>query len=211
MSTIVDGLYPRVSLRFARFSVNNLITFLRNLGTMIAKNPAFPTPTPSLAEFADAVKDLDQKAQAALNRGRIEVNARKASRRAMLTLARRLASYVQTNCNSDLNTLLSSGFDAIKSPTPPVIPATPGNPRLGYKRNSSGSLIFRFRGGRNVNNFSVQHSESVDGPWIDHPLSTSTRVEIKQLVPGKMCWARSRANGTAGSSDWTVPTSKMTI
>ena len=90
------------------------------------------------------------------------------------------------------------------------IAATPGNPRLEYN-GVSGSLVFRFTGDYNVRNFSVQHSENANGPWIDHPLSTSTRVRLEELTPGKTYFARSRANGTAGSSDWTVPTSKMAI
>ena len=210
MNNIVDGLYPRVSLSFAKYSVSHLITFLRNLITMITANPAYPTPTPTLAAFTAAVDDLQAKTQSAMNRGRTEVTARRAALRATLTLAKQLASYVQTNCNSDLGTLQSSGFNAIRSRSPSVVPATPGNPRLEYN-GISGTLIFKFGGDSNSRNFSVQHSENPVGPWTDHGLSTSTRVRLEELTPGKTYWARSRANGSAGSSDWTVPTSKMAI
>jgi hypothetical protein len=93
-------------------------------------------------------------------------------------------------------------------PTPPIIPGVPGNVRLTYN-GTSGQLIFRFTGDFNVKNFSVQHGKSVTGPWIDHDLSTSTRVKITDLTPRKTYWARARANGTAGSSDWCPPTCLM--
>ncbi len=210
MSTIDNGLYPRVSRGFGKYSVTHLILFFRNLIAMINSNPAYPKPAPTIEVFTTAVNDLDVKAQTAMNGGKVEIAARRASQAAALSLARQLANYVEGNCGNDIETLLSSGFDAIKAPTPPVTPVTPGNPRLEYN-GTSGTLVFRFTRGRNVKNFSVQHSENVDGPWTDHPLSTSTRVRLEELTPGKTYWARSRANGTAGSSDWTVPTSKMAI
>lgn len=210
MNNIVDGFYPRVSLAFARYSVSHLITFLRNLIAMITGNPAYTNPTPTMVAFTAAVDDLEEKAQAAMNRGRMEVSERRAALRIVLRLARQLASFVQTNCNNDLVTLQSSGFNAIKARSPSVVPGTPTNPRLDYN-GLSGTLIFRFGGDSNARNFSVQHAENPDGPWTDDGLSTTTRVRIEELTPGKMCWARSRANGSAGSSDWTVPTCKMAV
>jgi hypothetical protein len=207
---MINGLYPRVSRSFGRYTVNHLITFLRNLITMMTSNPAFPTPDPDLKAFALVVDDLDTKAQSAMNRGRTEITARRAARVNTLSLTRQLANYVEMRCNGSLETLQSSGFAAVRAPSPPFVPATPGNPRLEYN-GITGTLVFRFTGDRNVKNFSVQHAENVAGPWIDHPLSTSTRVRLEDLTPGKSYWARSRANGTAGSSDWTVPTSKMAI
>ena len=42
MNNIVNGLYPRVSLSFARFAVARLIVFTRNLISMITKKPSLP-------------------------------------------------------------------------------------------------------------------------------------------------------------------------
>ncbi|MBA3651751.1 MAG: hypothetical protein H0W66_09805 [Chthoniobacterales bacterium] len=58
------------------------------------------------------------------------------------------------------------------------MPPAPFNARLDYDRGISGTLIFRFQAGRNVDNFSVQIAEDPDGPWTDRPLSSSRRVEI---------------------------------
>ncbi len=184
--------------------------FFRNLIAMVTGNPAFPTPSPTLAVFTAAVDDLDTTTQSAMNGGRVELAARRASQAAALSLARQLGNYVESNCDGSLETLLSSGFDAIKAPTPKVVPGIPGDPRLGYN-GTSGQLLFRCKGSSNVRNFSVQRAENADGPWTDQPLSTKSSVVFEGLTPGTKYWARARANGSAGSSDWCAPTCRMAI
>lgn len=212
MSTIQNGLLPRVSLVFTRYVVSVLITFLRNVVEMMTGNAAFATPFPTLASVTAAIDDLETKAQAALGGGRLAVAARRASQVNLLVLARQLAGYVTAHCGGSIETLLSSGFDAQRARSPKQMPDVPGNPRLSHN-GSSGVLVFRFNsdGTGNTRNYSVQHAEDPAGPWIDHDLSTSTKVEIPGLTPGKVYYARAKANAAAGSSDWTVPTSKMAI
>ena len=104
----------------------------------------------------------------------------------------------------DLEVLLSSGFEAVKAPSPSVVPATPEKPTLSYT-GKTGEMVFRFTGDHNVRNFSIEYGESATGPWTDFGLSSSTRVEITGLTPGKTYWARACANGAAGTSDWCTP------
>ena len=209
-SSITDGLYPRTSRSFATLAVSLFITFLRNVIAMMTGNAAFPIPSPTLAVMTAATNDLEAKTQAALNGGKVEMAARRAAEAFALSLTRQLGNYVESASNGDLTTLLSSGFDAIKAPSPSVIPTVPGNARFTYGENS-GELVLRFSGGYNVKNFSIQHAANAEGPWIDHDLSTSTRVVIPNLTPGKVYWGRARANGAAGSSDWCSPASLMAI
>ncbi len=49
----------------------------------------------------------------------------------------------------------------------------------------SGELLLKFDRVNNSNNYSVQTAESPNGPWEDQDLSTSTRVTIAGLTPGK--------------------------
>ena len=210
MPPILVGFQPRVSRSFARYTPSVMITFFRNIITSMTGNPTFPTPSPTLAVFKTAVDDLETKTQAAMNRGRIEVAARRASQAAAISLARQLGNYVESVSNGDLETLLSSGFEPVRSPSPSIVPATPANPRLSLT-NLSGQLLFRFVGDANTRNFSVQHAENAAGPWTDHGLSTSTRVFLTDLTPGKVYFSRSRAHGAAGSSDWCTPVSAMAV
>ncbi|MEO7723575.1 MAG: hypothetical protein ABIU29_02640 [Chthoniobacterales bacterium] len=47
--------------------------------------------------------------------------------------------------------------------------------RTDYDRGISSRLTFRFQAGRNVDNFPAQIADDPDGPWTDHPLSSSRR------------------------------------
>ena len=210
MPPILIGFQPRVARSFARYPVSVMITFFRNVITSMTANPAFPTPSPTLAVFKTAVDDLDAKTQAAMNRGRVEVAARRASQAAAISLARQLGNYVESQSNGDLETLLSSGFEPVRTPSSSIVPSTPGNPRLSLTK-LSGQLLFRFVGDANTRNFSVQYADNAAGPWIDHDLSTGTRVLLTGLTPGKVYYSRSRAHGAAGSSDWCSPVSLMAV
>ncbi|MDQ6624178.1 MAG: fibronectin type III domain-containing protein [Verrucomicrobiota bacterium] len=210
MSSIINGYYPRTARRYATYPISVLITFLRYVITKMTGNVSFPNPMPTLAVLAAATDELEIKTQAALNGGRIEMAARRAAEATALSLARQLGNYVESQANGDLEVLLSSGFEAVRAPSPSVIPATPDNQNLSYT-GISGQLLFRFTGDYNVRNFSVQHAENADGPWTDHGLSTSTRVLLEDLTPGKTYWARASANGAAGTSDWCAPTSLMAV
>ncbi|MGI9088436.1 MAG: fibronectin type III domain-containing protein [Chthoniobacterales bacterium] len=211
-SSINNGFFPRFSRKFANVPVAMLIAFLRNVIVMMTGNPAFltPPPNPSLADVKTAVDDLEEKNQAALNGGKVEIANRRAAQEAAVNLGRQLGNYVESQSNGDLAVLLSSGFDAVRAPTPSVVPATPLNPTLNYT-GVSGELLFRFLGDYNVRNFSVGYAESAAGPWTDNGLSTTSRVLLAGLTPGKTYWARACANGAAGTSDWCTPASIMAI
>ena len=42
-------------------------------------------------------------------------------------------------------------------------------------------------------------------------LSTAARVLIGGLTPGETLWARAGANGSAGASEWSTPTTAMAV
>ena len=210
MSTIQSGLLPRVSRLYTRYPVSSLITFLRNVITMMNKNEAFPTPSPSLEVMKSVIDDLQVKAAAALNRGRVEVAARRAAQVEVLALARQLGNYVESNCGGSVEVLLSSGFDAQRAASPPQLPARPINPSF-TDGETSGAMFLRFSGdgSGNTRNYSVQYAENISGPWIDRGITSNTKVEISGLTPGKVYFGRARAHSAAGSSDWSGVAARM--
>lgn len=209
-SSITDGFVPRVARKYATYPISVLIMFVRNVIAMMTGNTSFPTPSPTLPVVKTAVDDLEVKAQAALNGGKVEYAARRAAEATVLSLTRQLGNYVESTANGDLETLISSGFEAVRAPSPSVIPAVPASATLDHT-DQSGELLLRFVGDYNVRNFSIEYGESASGPWTDNGLSTSTRVTLDGLTPGKTYWARACANGAAGTSDWCSPVSCMAI
>ena len=124
--------------------------------------------------------------------------------------AGQLAAYVQGHCDEDLVALISSGFDAVRAPSPVGTLPAPTNPRLSLT-DKSGELLFRFGRGKNALNYSVQAAPTATGPWTDETITTTSRVLIGGLSPGETLWARACANGSAGASEWSVPTTAMAV
>ena len=197
---------------FALLPVALLIGYLRNVIAMMTGNPAFltPPPSPTLAEMKTAVDDLEAKNQASMSGDRVMIAVRRAQQAVVVNLGRQLGNYVESQANGALDVLLSSGFEAVRAPSPSVVPAPPANPILGYT-GVTGEMLFRFTGDYNVRNFSVQYGESATGPWTDDGLSTASRVTLTGLTPGKTYWARACANGAAGTSDWCTPASLIAV
>jgi hypothetical protein len=213
MNTSINGFFPRVSLGFARKIDTDLIAFVKNILTLLAGLIGqYPTPSPSLATITTAVNAFETKVQDALNGGKIEIGARNAARNELLSLMRQLAAYVQGQCDANVQNIIERGFEAVRAPSPVGTLPAPTNPRLDLTtEKESGQLLFKFDRVSNVLNYSVQSAESPDGPWEDQDLSSSTRVIIAGLTPGKLYWARVCANGTAGASPWSAPTSARAV
>jgi hypothetical protein len=210
MNTATNGFYARVALSFARRVDTGLISFVRNVVKLMTKNPQYPTPKPTLAVITASVNGFELKVQAALDGGKIAIAARNAARVELLSLMRQLAAYVQGNCNANLTALLTSGFDAVRAPSPVGVLPAPQNPRLSLTRKSR-ELLFKFDRVTNAVNYTIQIADSPNGAWKDYDLSTATRVLIEDLTPGQTYWARACANGSAGASEWSAATSAMAI
>jgi len=210
MNNAVNGFYARVALSFAKKIDTDLIVFVRNVVTLMTSNAQYPQPSPDLATITTSVDDFETKVQAALNGGKIIIAARNAARVELLSLMRQLAAYVQGNCDADLAALLTSGFDAVRAPSPAGVLPPPENPRLALTVKS-GELMLRFDRVTNAVNYTVQTAASANGPWTAYALSTSTRVLIGGLTPGRVYWARTCANGSAGAGGWSTVTSAMAV
>ena len=210
MNTSIDGYYARVSLSFARKADTDLIAFVRNVITLMTGNAQYPSPSPTLAALTTSVNDFETKVHDALNGGKIEIAQRNASRVNILAMLRQLAAYVQGNCGEDLHVLLASGFDAVRSRSPVTMPNPPQNPSLSLT-GKSGELLFKFDRVSNAVAYSTQTATNANGPWEDYDLTTTARVLIVGLTPGTVYYARACANGSAGASEWTAPTSAMAL
>ena len=210
MNTSTNGYYARVALSFTRKADADLIVFVRNVITMLTGNTQYPTPMPTLATVTTAVNDFEAKVHDALDGGKIPIATRNASRVQIMALMRQLAVYVQANCAADLLLLISSGFQAVRAPSPAGTLAAPQNPRLSLP-SKTGELEFKFDRVKNAQNYSIQTASAASGPWEDEDISSASRVTIGGLTPGEVIWARAAANGAAGQSEWTTAISAMAI
>ena len=210
MNNATNGFYARVALSFARKVDADLIVFTRNVVALMTDNAQYPTPNPSLAAVTTSVNSFEATVQDALNGGKIAIATRNAARVELLALLRQLAAYVQGNCDVDLTALLTSGFEAVRAPSPAGVLPAPQNARLSLT-GKSGEMLLRFDRVVNAANYSVQVSDASTGPWEDETPSTSTRVLIEGLTPGQLYWVRACANGSAGAGAWSAAISAMAV
>ena len=200
----------RVSLRFRRLSNAPLATFAGNVIERLTGNPAFSNPPVTLAEVADLLAEFRTAMAAATGGGIVLTAARNAAREALLSGLYQLAIYVRGLSIHDLALLLSSGFEAASKNRvqsqlePPAIRA--------IKIVMSGMLLVRVGPLRTARGYQAQIRIG-DGPWQDAGIfSQARRIELTNLTPGTVYGIRVRAiGGSTGYSDWSMPTSHMSL
>jgi len=208
--TIAVLVMIHLSRGFFRLSPTKLVEFSRNVVVLMTGNANFPIPVPALSVLTTAIDKLDDLIQKSLSGDRIMIALRDVARNELLMVLVDLGAFVQAACLNNLAIFLTSGFQATKGRSTSVVPGTPSNARL-ILGIMSGSLVFRFKKDRNARNCSIQTAPAATGPWTDWGLTTKSTVTLDDLPKMAVTWARVRANGAAGSSEWSEPTCKAVI
>lgn len=81
-------------------------------------NPLFPTPSPSMAEFGQAIAELTEAILAAEDRGLSALLRRNLADQRVSQMITRLAGYVNSVCSGDPQKIMSAGFKLAKQPEP---------------------------------------------------------------------------------------------
>ena len=126
-------------------------------------NAAYPAPPVPLTDLQAAVDDFTAKVARAKMGGVVDTAAKNNSREALVVMLRQLAGYVQLNCNNDLATLLSSGFQAMSTNRSAAPLEQPQG--LVLRNGNSGQLIARVSRVRNTRLYEGRLKVS-DGDWL---------------------------------------------
>ena len=116
-------------------------------------NPNFPDPTPSMAEFHAAYLELKRANLAAMDRGRRAIFERNQAVERINDYLSRLASYVNSVSQGDVEKLVTSGFflvkraepiNSLKQPMNLTVRATayPGQVKVRWE-NVPGAIIYQ--------------------------------------------------------------------
>ncbi len=171
-------------------------------------NAAYPTPPVTLANLETARADLEQKIADAASGGPPDTAAKNDSRANLLGMLRQIASYVQINCNNDMATLLSSGFQAMstnRAQTPLDKPTS-----LVIENGGSGQLVASVDPVKNTSLYEGRVKGST-GDWLPSVFTgDSQHIEFNGLTPGQNYTIQVRAlGGSTGQSDWSDPSTHM--
>ena len=198
----------RVSLAFARLPDKELDNFTLSVKNSLTGNAAYPTPPVTLANLETARADLEQKIADAASGGPPDTAAKNDSRANLLGMLRQIASYVQINCNNDMATLLSSGFQAMstnRAQTPLDKPTS-----LVIDNGGSGQLVASVDPVKNTSLYEGRVKGST-GDWLPSVFTgDSQHIEFNGLTPGQNYTIQVRAlGGSTGQSDWSDPSTHM--
>jgi Fibronectin type III domain len=200
----------RVSIRFSRLPDAELNIFADNVIVRMTGNPAYPTPLVPLSELTTLQQAFDAASIASNKGGQLATVAKNQCRAALLDALRRQASYVQGVNRDDLGQLLSSGYSAASRNTAQTQLAKPAITRILNEHTQK--LTLRVTPVPNTRNYQVQIQVG-QSEWQDAGIySQARRIEVKNLTPGTAYTVRIRAlGGSTGASDWSDPTSRMSL
>ena len=205
----------RVLLGFSSASDHQIEEIAGAVIEGMTDNPAFATPPVTMAALLAALTAFTQAIAAAVQGGTAATALKNDKRATVVDLLRQLAGYVQQNCNNDLATLLSSGFEAVSTNRAQQPLEQPVIARLDNA--NSGQLAAKVKAVRNAKCYEVRYAalngQGTPGPWQTGGLFTDSRAMVfNTLTPGTTYNVQVRAiGGSDGYSDWSDPVSHMSM
>ncbi len=196
-----------ISLSFAQLPDAALDEFTSGIIAGLDGNPAFPTPTVSIADLT-AAQTAFEEALTAMTQGGKQATATKNDKRAaLLALLRTEANYVQLHGGNDLPTLLSSGFQVNSTSRTQSPLATPAI--VGIENGLTTQLVVRAQAVENARAYETQVKNGAG--W--QPSGTFTQAAAHRgdgIDAGERLLVQVRAvGGSTGYSGWSDPVSHM--
>jgi hypothetical protein len=205
----------RVRLGFRNATDGQIVAMADAVLAGMTNNAAFPKPPADLATLRTALDEFNNSIAAQAAGGPAATALKYQRREAVLQLVRKIAHYVEENCNNDLSMLLSSGLTAKSMNRAPS--ECPKAVILGVKRGRTTELLIKVRAIPNAQVYEVRCAalaeDGTPGPWQESGFFTNWRIiPISGLTPGKMYNVQARAiGGATGYGDWSDPVSHMCI
>ena len=189
-----------------------LVTDVNLIYTSMTGNPYYPKAVALLLLVKAALDAFIAALAAAGDGGRALTAAKSDKREALCTLVRSLAGDVADECAGDLTVLLTSGFPIQKPQHFPIgdLPA-PAAPTLSLGVHSGdlnaavepvyGAVTYNWR-------LALASAPTVT---LQTDETTAAKTSFSDLTPGQTYVVTANAVGSAGTSDWSQPSSQMVI
>jgi len=185
--------------------VPSIITYAQRIVTAMTGNPAFVSPSPTLASVQTSIVALQAAEASALARTKGAVTARNDKKAALVASLQLLKGYVQSVADADPDNsaaaIQGAGMAVRKTPVhkPRVFNAVQGA--------VSGSVkIITASGGRRV---AYDWEYSIDGgkTWLLLPSTLQAKTSVAGLAVGSTAQFRYRVTTKTGEGDWSQPLS----
>lgn len=204
----------KIKLNFRKLSVSEKIARARQIVDAMTDNPAFPTPTPALAQVTAAITAVEQA-----NAQALEARALSKQRTAaledvesdLIDEVTRLASYVESASGGRDDVILSAAMDVRAQGTIPSTPPTAPVNLTATTGDQDGEVDLSWNAAQGAQSYIVQVSPNppTDTSWTQAAVVTASKCTVENLTSGSKYWFRVRAVGAGGQGGWSDPTTKM--
>ena len=203
----------RVLLNFLRLDDASLLSRVQSVVKGLLDNPAFSNPPihPSalMAALASYTTALGESADG----GKKAVFERRRLREEAIRMLRVLAHYVQSVCNDDPATILSSGFEQTSATRSLPQPLGPTFIRR-VDQGNTGQFLVKVANSPRAWSYEVCYApldpSGTPGAWASLPVTTVlSPTPCNGLTPGTNYAFKVRALGRLGFSDWSDTVVKM--
>ena len=180
--------------------VGALVTYTNNVVEKMTNNPAFPSPTPTLAALTAAAADLQKAETAALTKAVGATTVRDEKRAILVSLLRQLKGYVQgvadATPENGASIIQSAGLAVRKTSTHAArsFDARPG------AVSGSAKLVAVSAGPRS--SYEWQYSPDGGKSWVVVPSTIQAKTTVGGLTVGATVLFRYRPVTRTGEGDW---------
>ena len=202
----------KVKLSLARIPVEHKIPLGNTIHAGMTGNANFPSPTPSLPDYAAVIANLTAKHAAYLSlleQVKAALDDRNAAEALYDAATTQLGAYAEGATGGDLGKLASGGFPTRKIPAPlgPLDEVRNLSVQAGAHE---GTLRAKWKPTRGAKSYEVQVCPDPIAPegWRSVEPTSNSRYTIGGLNSGTKIWVRVRAIAKGPAGPWSDPAIK---
>ena len=208
MSTTNKSTYRATISLDVPTKIADVLLYANNIVQKMTNNPAFPTPTPTVAALTAAVTDLHAAETAALSRAVGSVTVRNDKRTVLVSLLQQLRGYVQSVADATPETgaaIIESAGLAVRK-----IPTRGKQDFVARQGALSGSAIVTAVSAGPRSSYEWQYSTDGGKTWVFAPATTQGKTTVAGLPAGTTVQFRYLAvTPKGGQGDWSQAVSLL--
>ena len=202
----------RVLLDFTRTTAAEFLARANAVYAGLNFNPAYPNPPIPMPVFRTAIDDYSAAVTAAFDGGAKAIAHRNALGETLRKMLRQLAHYVEANCNDDMTTLLSSGFQAVSNARTRVQPVSESIRKI--VPGASGEFLVGLVPAPRAVSYELRWAAIVSGgspgAWTNQPVvQIREPLSVPGLAPGTAYSFQARAITRSGVTGWSEPVTRI--
>jgi hypothetical protein len=204
----------RVLLNFTKTTAVEFLARCNAVYVGLNLNPAYPNPPISMPDLRATIDAYSAAITAALDGGGAKAIAhRNAVGERLRRMLRQLANYVEANCNGDMTTFLSSGFQAVSSARTRTLPVSESIRKI-VPGSTSGEVVVTLVPVPGAVSYELRWAPITSGgspeEWKKQSVAQiRPPSSIGGLTPGTAYAFQARALTRSGLTDWSVPVNRI--